>query len=98
PRLERHAPGNRPGGERAVALESKVVVEPSRVVALDDKDRRSGAAATAGEGLGRRPRPALAAVLAKIGHTGSLPRGAGDKPVDDVDSAPAAAHKNLAKS
>src|SRR5207247_9067789 len=32
--LERHTLGNRPGGERPVALEPEVVVEPPGVVAL----------------------------------------------------------------
>ena len=39
PRLERHALGDGPAGEHAVALEPEVVVEPAGVVALDDEDR-----------------------------------------------------------
>ena len=38
-RLERHALRHRPARERAVALEPEVVVEPPRVVPLDDEDR-----------------------------------------------------------
>ena len=37
--LERHALRHRPRGERAVALEPEVVVQPPGVVALDDEDR-----------------------------------------------------------
>ena len=38
--LERHAFGHSPAGQCAVALEAQVVVERSRLVALDDEDRR----------------------------------------------------------
>ena len=38
-RLERDALRHGPARERAVALEAEVVVEPPRVVALDDEDR-----------------------------------------------------------
>src|SRR5207244_6245760 len=38
-RLERHALRHRPARERAVALEAEVVVEPPRIVPLDDEDR-----------------------------------------------------------
>src|SRR5207249_2918866 len=37
--LERHALRHRPARERAVALEPEVVMEPPRVVALNDEDR-----------------------------------------------------------
>jgi hypothetical protein len=37
--LERDALRHRPAGEGTVALEAEVVVEPARVVALDDEDR-----------------------------------------------------------
>jgi hypothetical protein len=40
-RLERHALRHRPARERAVTLEAEVVVEPPRVVALDDEDGRA---------------------------------------------------------
>jgi hypothetical protein len=36
--LERHALGDGPGGKRTVALQAEVVVQPARVVALDDED------------------------------------------------------------
>jgi hypothetical protein len=39
PRLERDALRHRPAGQCAAALEPEVVVEPPRVVALDDEDR-----------------------------------------------------------
>ena len=38
-RLQRDALRHRPARERAVALEPEVVVEPPRVVPLDDEDR-----------------------------------------------------------
>src|SRR5205085_11164665 len=38
-RLERDAFRHRPARKRSVALEAEVVVEPPRVVALDDEDR-----------------------------------------------------------
>src|SRR6266508_6267786 len=37
--LQRHALRNRPARKRPVPLQSEVVVEPARVVALDDEDR-----------------------------------------------------------
>ena len=61
-RLERHALRHRPRGERAVALEPEVVVEPPRVVALDDEDRPRPAPAR------RRTAPASSWVaLAPVG-------------------------------
>src|SRR5262249_41464758 len=51
-RLERDPLRDGPARERAVALEPEVVVEPARVVALDDEDRRlSATARAAGERL-----------------------------------------------
>src|SRR5207249_9255307 len=38
-RLERHALRHRPAEQRPVLLQPEVVVEPPRVVALDDEDR-----------------------------------------------------------
>jgi len=74
-RLERDALGNGPRRERAVALEPEVVVEPPRVVALDDEDRclRPPALRMTGplrrERLRRLLRVALAVVLAELlGH------------------------------
>ena len=63
--LERHALRHRPGRERAVALEAEVVVEPPRVVALDDEDRlrRFRRERPRVEGLGRLLRVALPPVL-----------------------------------
>jgi hypothetical protein len=43
-RLERDALGDSPAGEGAAALQPKVVVEPPRVVPLDDEDRLLSAA------------------------------------------------------
>jgi hypothetical protein len=40
-RLERDALRHGPARERAVPLEAEVVVQPARVVALDDEDRLS---------------------------------------------------------
>ena len=40
-RFKRHALWNRPARQRAVALEAEVVVEPPRVVPLDDEDGRA---------------------------------------------------------
>ena len=50
--LERDAVRHRPAGERAVPFEPEVVVEPARVVALDDEDRFSAAPRAPGTGLG----------------------------------------------
>ena len=73
-RLERHALRNRPRGERPVALEPEVVVEPACVVALHDEDRVPGAAALRAERLGRLRAVALALVVAElVGHPVSLP-------------------------
>ena len=62
PRLERDALGHSPRGERAVAFETEVVVEPARVVALDDEDRPA-AGRRAAERLRRLLRVALAPVV-----------------------------------
>ena len=73
-RLERNALRNRPRGERSVALESEVVVEPACVVALHDEHRVPGAAALRAERLGRLRAVALALVGAElVGHPVSLP-------------------------
>ena len=72
-RLERDALRHGPARERAVPLEAEVVVEPPRVVALDDEDRRAVAsAAVRAERLGRRLRVPFAAVLLER-HARSLP-------------------------
>ena len=52
-----------PAGKRPVALEPQVVVQPARVVALHDEDRRASALAAPTERLGGSLRIALAAVL-----------------------------------
>src|SRR5205823_10784569 len=60
-----------PGGERAVPLEPEVVVQPPRVVALDDEDRLLRPPRLSGEGLGRLLRIPLAPVLLQA-HLGKL--------------------------
>jgi hypothetical protein len=76
PRLERHALGNGPAGEGAVSLQAEVVVEPARVVPLDDEDRLLPALLPA-ERLRRLLGVALALVLGELGfrHPASLPCG-----------------------
>jgi hypothetical protein len=64
--LERHALRHRPRGENAVALETKVVVEPPRIVSLDDKRRRLRLATLPAEGLGRLLAVPLALVLREL--------------------------------
>ena len=72
--LERHALRHRPGGEHAVALEAEVVVEPPRVVALHDEDRRLRLPALAPERLRGLLAVALALVLRELSaHEGFLP-------------------------
>ena len=67
--LERDPVRHRPARERAVALEPEVVVEPARVVALNDEDRLARALSRALERLRRGLRIALAAVFGKLlGH------------------------------
>src|SRR5204863_7591542 len=68
--------GNGPARERAVALEAEVVVEPPRVVPLDDEDRLLRLAPLTGERLRGLLRVALTLVLGEAGHLGSfaLPR------------------------
>jgi len=58
---QRDALGDGPAGERSVALEAEVEVQPAGVVALDDEDRVV-AAARARERLRRPGRVALAPV------------------------------------
>ena len=75
--LEGNALRDRPRRERAVALEPEVVVEPPRVVPLDDEDR--AAVASVGR-LARRTAPASAPGLASAGTAAgsrveSLPEG-----------------------
>ena len=65
--LERHALRDRPARKRAVSLEAEVVVQPARVVPLDDEDRLFPALAAA-ERLGRFLRVALLLVLGQLGH------------------------------
>jgi hypothetical protein len=94
PRLERHALGDGPARERTVALEAEVVMEPARVVALDDEDRPARRAVAVAERLRRRSilfdrRPGGWLTGAGLG-TGPLPlgkasQGHGDNPVDAVD-------------
>jgi hypothetical protein len=66
--LERHALRHRPGEENAVPLEAKVVVEPARVVALDDEDRRLLGALAAAERLRRLLPVALSLVISEARH------------------------------
>ena len=72
-RLERNALGDGPARERAVPLEAEVVVEPARVMALDDEDRLA-LAPTPAERLGGRALAPLALVVSKARHTRSMPR------------------------
>ncbi len=66
-RLERHALRHRPRRERAAPLEAEVVVEPPRVMALDDEDRILRPPPFRRERLGGLLRVALAVVLAELG-------------------------------
>src|SRR5262249_40165891 len=61
----RHPLGDGPGGEGAVLLEPKVVVQAACIVPLDDEDRLFRRPGLAREGLGRPGRVALAAGLAE---------------------------------
>ncbi len=70
--LERHALRHGPRGESPVPLEPEVVVEPSRIVPLDDEDRRLRAAPPRAERLGRRLRVALSVVLAELVASGGV--------------------------
>ena len=54
---------HRPACQCAVSLETKVVVQPSRIVALDDEARLRGTPLLRAERLGRLPGAALAAVF-----------------------------------
>src|SRR5439155_18275602 len=71
-RLERHAVRHRTAGQRPVALETEVVVEPPRVMALYHEDW-SLAPALAPEGLRRLLGISLLAVLGELRHAASLP-------------------------
>src|SRR5581483_8493652 len=73
-RLEWNAFRHGPGGQHAVALEPEVVVEPARIVALDDEDGAPPpGAAPAAERLGRLLRVAFSLVFAELlGHPGVL--------------------------
>jgi hypothetical protein len=75
PRLEWHTFGQSPGRQCTVTLESEVVVEAPRIVALDDEDRILPRRALRREGLGRPLRVALAVVLAELrrAHTRFVP-------------------------
>jgi hypothetical protein len=66
PRLERNALRHRPARERAVALESEVVMEPPRVVALDDEDRLLPSFLRLPEGLRGLLGVALAPVFSQL--------------------------------
>ena len=72
PGLERDALRDGPARQRAVPLEAEVVVEPARVVALDDEDGLARRAAAA-ERLGGRALGPLALVLSQARHAGSMP-------------------------
>ena len=63
--LEGHAFGNRPARERAVSLQTEVVMEAASVVPLDDEDRRLSALLAA-ERLRRLLGVALALVLGEL--------------------------------
>jgi hypothetical protein len=67
-RRERDPLRHGPARERTVSLEPEVVVESSRVVALDDEDRRGGRRAAAPERLGSLPPIALAVVVVETRH------------------------------
>ena len=64
--LERHAFRHGPGNEHAVALEAEVVVEPPRVVPLDDEGQRLRLAALTPKGLGRLLAVSFALVLGEL--------------------------------
>ena len=77
-RLERDALRNRPARQRPVALEPEVVVEASRIMALDDEDRLLRIVARrprflSGERLGSGVRIAFPAVLTEWRHARFLP-------------------------
>jgi hypothetical protein len=85
-RLERNALGHRPGGERAVALEPEVVVEPPRLVALDDEERPLPPTSIR-EGLGRSCGVALSPVGLEVGHQAAAARSRPvENPVDTVEN------------
>ena len=73
--LERHALWHGPARERAFALEPEVVMEPPRVVALNDEDRRFRSPFPTAERLARLLRIPLAAVVrqAPARHGSTLP-------------------------
>jgi hypothetical protein len=71
PRLERDALRDGPAEENAAALEAEVVVEPARVVALDDEDRRLAAPTLRERLRGRAPRALALVVLQR--HMQVLP-------------------------
>src|SRR5437763_3195492 len=64
--LERNALRHRPRGEDAVALEAEVVVQPPRVVSLNDENRLLRLAAFTGEGFGSLLLVALALVFIQL--------------------------------
>src|SRR5204863_8726537 len=66
PRLERNPLRHRPARERAVALEAEVVVEPPRVVTLDDEDRLLPSFLRLAEGFRGLLGVALAPVLREL--------------------------------
>ena len=69
--LERDAFRHRPRGEDAVALEPEVVVQPPRVVPLNDEDRRPASGGAVAFGL-RRASPAWPATLPALKGLGRL--------------------------
>jgi hypothetical protein len=72
PGLERNALRDRPAREGAVTLQPEVVVQPARIVALDDEDRLFPTLA-APERLGGLLPVSLAFVLAELRHAPSMP-------------------------
>ncbi len=85
-RLERHSLRHRPRGEGAVPLEAEVVVEPARVVALDDEDRQRGASLRAREGLRRLARIPLAGGTRRGSYPHRcLPPAAGERTAESFD-------------
>ena len=66
--LEWHALRHRPGKKNAVALEPEVVVEPTRVVTLNDEDRALRALLPAPERLRGLLLVALALVVSEARH------------------------------
>src|SRR5439155_22163888 len=70
--LERNTFGDGPGRERAVSLETEVVVEPPRVVSLDDEDRFLRLPPLRRERLRRLLPIALALVLCELRHLRSF--------------------------